>query len=198
MPVRDALLRLRDQLVSLQVDACRLTHEQVIFEKGQAKRRSCGIGVEPAFCRIGLCPDRHRARQLSCAHTTARDVLADVLLALHERGVFSEGEAHAFRSEIQEIADVIHQTDWSKGEAEARYARLREHSAQSATPVLGPEGRSSNFHIKRDTAGQSAPSDCSAVHDAPTKRGQKGSQLLPAIHAPLERPSCTRSFVADL
>ena len=137
LPARDALLRLRDQVASLHVHACGLAHERVIFETGQAKRLSRGIGVEPALLRTGLCPAEHRARQLSCAHTTARYALADAILALHERGALSDGEAHACQSEINSIADSIHQTDWSKGEAEARYALMQERAAEGATAVLG-------------------------------------------------------------
>ena len=127
-PARDSLLRLRDAIASLQVDACRLAHEQVIVVGGRVKRVSRGIGWEPALGRVGLCAAEHRARQLACAHTSARHVLADGVLVLQAREVLGAAEAQALRREIEEVSDTIHATDWSKGEAEARYALMRERS----------------------------------------------------------------------
>ncbi|MGH7674952.1 MAG: hypothetical protein ACREMV_06740 [Gemmatimonadales bacterium] len=128
-------ISLRERVASLRVEACGLTHEQVIFDKGQARRVSRGVGVEPALRRVGLCSDEHRAGQLSCAHTTARYVLGDAVLALHERGAVSDDEARELRAEIESVSDSIHQTDWSKGEAEARYALMRERGAGTAASM---------------------------------------------------------------
>lgn len=130
-------IHLRDGVTSLRVDACCLSHEQVTFDEGRAGRVSRGIGVEPALRRVGLCSAEHRAAQLSCAHTTARYVLGDAVLALHERGAVSDAEAGELQAEIESISESIHQTDWSKGEAEARYALMREHAAGIATSLPG-------------------------------------------------------------
>ena len=92
------------------------------------ERLSRGIGLEPALGRVGLCAAEHRARQLSCAHTTARYVLVDAVVVLQEHEILTAAEAQALRLEIEEISDTIHATDWSKGEAEACYARLRERA----------------------------------------------------------------------
>ena len=133
----DAVFRLRDRVASLHVHACGLVHEQVIFEKERAKRLSRGIGVEPALARVGLCSDEYRARQLSCAHTTARYVLGDAVLALHDRGALADEEARELQAEIESISESIHRTDWSKGEAEARHALMRERAAATATSIFG-------------------------------------------------------------
>ena len=141
MPARDALLGLREQVASLHVRPCRLAHEQVILEDGKAKRRSRGLGIEPALLRVGLCPAEHRARQLSCAHTTARYALENAILALHDHGALNEGESHALQAQLGHISETIHQTDWSKGEAEAHHALMQERAARGETPVLEvPEG----------------------------------------------------------
>ena len=136
-PARDAVLHLRDRVASLHVDACCLAHERVIFEKGSAKRLSRGVGVEPSLARTGLCPAEHRARQLSCAHTTARYALGESVLALHERGVLTDEEAREFQAEVDGISESIHQTDWNKGDAEARHALMREGAAGIETSILG-------------------------------------------------------------
>ena len=106
-----------------------------------AKRRSRGLGIEPALLRVGLCPAEHRARQLSCAHTTARYALENAILALRDHGALSEGESHALQAQLGHVSETIHQTDWSKGEAEARRALMKERTARRETPVLeAPEG----------------------------------------------------------
>ena len=141
MPARDASLGLREQVASLTVRPCRLAHEQVIVEDGQAKRRSRGLGIEPALLRVGLCPAEHRARQLSCAHTTARYALENAILALRDQGALSEGASHALQAQLGHISETIHQTDWSKGEAEVRHALIQERAARGETSVLeAPEG----------------------------------------------------------
>ena len=132
-PARDSVPQLRDEVASFHAHACRLAHEQVIFEDGRAKRLSRGIGLEPALGRVGLCAAEHRARQLSCAHTTARYVLVDAVVVLQEHEILTAAEAQALRLEIEEISDTIHATDWSKGEAEACYALTRERAVDGVT-----------------------------------------------------------------
>ncbi len=142
MPACDAWLSIREQVASLHVRPCRLAHEQVIVEDGQAKRRSRGIGIQPALLRVGLCPAEHRARQLSCAHTTARYTLENAILALHDRGAIRDSEFHALQAALSHISETIHQTDWSNGEAETRYALMQERVAEGGPSVLEvPEGK---------------------------------------------------------
>ncbi|HVK94067.1 MAG TPA: hypothetical protein VM571_05010 [Noviherbaspirillum sp.] len=135
MSESEVLFGLRERVASLQVLPCRLAHEQVVLEHGFAKRRSRGIGIEPALVRTGLCPSGFRSRQLSCAHTTARYVLERAIDALEKKAVLSVDEAGRLRADLHRISNSIHQADWSKGEAEARYALLMEQGTMTETPV---------------------------------------------------------------
>lgn len=129
MPDPIILSNLREQVASLQVLSCRLLHERVVVEDGVARRRSQGIGLEPLLVRIGLCSKQVRSRQLSCAHTLARDVFARAIATSEQQGVVSGEEANRWRDDLQRISHAIHSTDWAKSAAEIRYAQLQEQEA---------------------------------------------------------------------
>ena len=129
----DALSRLRDHIATLQVLPCRLAHEQVILEHGIAQRRSQGLGVESAFVRVGLCPSDLRSHQLSCAHTTARNVLEHAITRLSEAALLSHDDARQLSADLHRISNSIHETDWHKNEAEVRYALLVEQGTASGS-----------------------------------------------------------------
>lgn len=126
MPESYTLLALRECIASLTVHSCRLLHERVVIQHGMARRRSQGIGLEPAFIRIGLCPSSHRSQQLSCAHTTSRNVLEHAIQILEQKGILNTDRATKLRAELQQISNTIHETDRQKNEAEIRYALLQE------------------------------------------------------------------------
>ncbi|HYD94605.1 MAG TPA: hypothetical protein VEC01_04705 [Noviherbaspirillum sp.] len=129
MPDSKVLSGLRDQVASLRVQSCCLSHERVVMEEGAAKRRSQGTGLEPVLIRVGLCPKAVRSQQLSCAHTLARHTFAHAIEVAEQQGILGGEEANRLREELQRIDHVIHTADWAKSEAEVRYALLREQEA---------------------------------------------------------------------
>lgn len=135
MPDLEVLSNLRERVASLQVLPCRLAHERVLIENGLAKRRSQGIDCEPLFVRAGLCPKEFRSRQLSCAHTLARDTFEQAIDASEQQGVLGHEEASRLRDDLRRLAHVIHSTDWMKSAAEVRYALLREQETKKEFPA---------------------------------------------------------------
>lgn len=131
MPDLKILSALRQDVASLNVLSCQLAHEKVRMEDGLAKRRSQGVGLEPIFVRAGLCPKQVRSRQLSCAHTLARDVFKQAIDTSEQQGILSAEEASRLRHDLQCLSDVIHSTDWTKNTAEIRYALLREQETMN-------------------------------------------------------------------
>ena len=133
MPDAEVLSSVRERIASLQVLSCRLVHERVVIEQGVAKRRSQGIGIEPIYVRNGLCSSEFRSRQLSCAHTMARDALEKAVDVLEQQAVLDTGEALQLRADLQRVSHTIHMTDWTKSDTEVRYALLVEQGAATAS-----------------------------------------------------------------
>lgn len=128
------LLLVRERVAALTAQRCRLAHEQVIMEDGQARRRSNGEGLQPAVVRIGLCPRSVRDKQLACAHTGARNALESAIRVLAQENMLEQHEACRLRAELETIASTIHRTDWEKNASEERYALLLEQAASSGMP----------------------------------------------------------------
>lgn len=138
---REALLSLRERIASLQVLPCRLAHEQVVLQDGLALRRSQGMGIEPALVRAGLCPGALRVRQLSCAHTSARNALMRAIETMGKESVLAEEDAERLKADLQRISDSIHETDWNKNASEARYALLLEKGPEGMPALLDEKRR---------------------------------------------------------
>jgi chromosome segregation ATPase len=122
------LSALRQVLDNLHVADCRLAHERVILDQGTAVRRHAN-GVESSLVRVGLCDWNTRAQQLACAHTTARHRLIDVIQTSAALNVLDQTEARRLEERVTQLATVIHEADWAKGELEAAYARAAESGA---------------------------------------------------------------------
>jgi hypothetical protein len=86
--------------------------------------------------RVGLCSWDDRQKQLACAHTTARHQLIDAVEALARQGLIREQDAQAIAQLVTELANVIHSTDWSKGELEAEWAIAIESGDMPAAGAL--------------------------------------------------------------
>ena len=126
----DRLDHARQALAALHVRACRISHERVLVSDGSPLRRT--IGEEKIFVRVGLFSPEDRIGQLSCAHTTARHDLQNIVRSLAELKVLPSEEAAAIHARINELADVIHAADWSRGALEAAYATAAESNDTAA------------------------------------------------------------------
>lgn len=151
---RETLLSLRECIAVLQVLPCRLAHEQVVLQDGHALRRSQGMGFEPALVRTGLCPGPLRARQLSCAHTSARDVLMRAIETMGKESVLAEGDAERLKADLRRISDSIHETDWNKNASEARYALLLEQGREGIPALLDEKRRLAELVSRHLTASE--------------------------------------------
>lgn len=120
----EQLARLRAALAAFTVRSCRIAHERVQMHDAQVVRRVSGADQLPV--RVGLCDWTERAHQLSCAHTTARYRLADVITDLARLDLLSAGEAARLQQQVVQFADTIHAADWAKGEVEVAYATAIE------------------------------------------------------------------------
>jgi hypothetical protein len=110
---------------SFHVAQCAMAHERVCFTAdGRAQTRSDGSAR--VFVRKGLCDWEHRAGQLSCAHTVARNRLDAIVEELATASIITPQRASALRRDIDDCANMIHETDWAMGEAAKRYAAARD------------------------------------------------------------------------
>lgn len=150
----ETLLSLRERIASLEVLPCRLAHEQVVLQGGLAQRRSQGMGLEPALVRTGLCPGSLRARQLSCAHTSARDVLMRAIETMGKESLLAEGDAERLTADLRRISDSIHETDWNKNASEARYALLLEQGPHEGPALLDEKRRLAELVSRHQAASE--------------------------------------------
>lgn len=133
MPDFSELEKIRQWIDSLNSAHCQLAHEVISFEDGVAKRRSQGEGFPSILMRVGLCDFESRSRQLSCAHTAARNKLARAIDAMVSYSVLSGAKAVGLKSVLQRIGDDIHQIDMEKSSLEQQYAVLMEKAISQKT-----------------------------------------------------------------
>jgi len=124
----------RDEIATLCIVKCRMSHERVVRELAS------GLSVirrfpEGSYQRVGLCTPELRAKRLGCSHTSARIKLDDAIDVLN----ISYGEEHdsisILSSELALLNNDIHLLDHRKGEAEKRLARMLDEVSRASESV---------------------------------------------------------------
>lgn len=118
--------------IGLQCLKCSLFHEKVQGIKGNLKTNS-SLQHHTVFKRIGLCDYDLRRKNLTCAHTTARNHLINLIKQLPDEQVCADTKAK-WTGEIKDIEFEIIKLDISKSDSELELANLTEDLAGIKSP----------------------------------------------------------------
>jgi hypothetical protein len=124
----DHLQLLRNEIASLAVVKCHMSHERIRREGGSMLPVVSRLS-ESGYQRVGLCSYEVRAQRLGCSHTTARIKLQDAINGLKVNGE-RNNQWPLLESELNWLNNEIHLLDHRKGEAEKTLARIEEETSQ--------------------------------------------------------------------
>lgn len=119
------LCSLREEIATLCIVKCRMSHERVIRDQVSGLSVICRV-PEGSYQRVGLCVPDLRARRLGCSHTTARVKLDDAIKVLGMSEAMDKAYVSVLSRELRWLDNAIHLLDHRKGEAEKRLARIRD------------------------------------------------------------------------
>jgi hypothetical protein len=121
------LRSLREEIATLCIVKCRMSHERVVRDGESGLPVICRF-PEGSYQRVGLCTAEIRAKRLGCSHTSARIKLDDAIkkLATSYRG--NNAASLLFSSELVWLNNAIHLLDHRKGEAEKSLARILDEA----------------------------------------------------------------------
>jgi len=119
------LCSLREEIATLSIMKCRMSHERVIKDQASGLSVICRF-PEGSYQRVGLCAPDLRATRLGCSHTTARVKLDDAIKVLGMSEVMDKAYVSVLSRELRWLDNAIHLLDHRKGEAEKRLARIRD------------------------------------------------------------------------
>lgn len=125
---------LREEIATLCIVKCRMSHEQVVRDQWSGLPVACRF-PEGSYQRVGLCTPALRALRLGCSHTSARIKLDDAIKVLALGDVENHRTSTGLSRELARLNNAIHLLDHRKGDAEKRLARMLDevHAAKAST-----------------------------------------------------------------
>lgn len=121
------LRSLREEIATLCIVKCRMSHERVVRDQASGLSVICRF-PEGSYQRVGLFAPDLRATRLGCSHTTARIKLDGAVKALGMSYARNTPSISMLRSELAWLNNAIHLLDHRKGDAEKRLARIRDEA----------------------------------------------------------------------
>src|SRR5262245_30379302 len=110
------LRSLREEIATLWIVKCRMSHERVVRNGESGLPVICRF-PEGGYQRVGLCTPEIRAKRLGCSHTSARIKLDDAIRELATSYRRNNAASLQFSSELVWLNNAIHLLDHRKGEA---------------------------------------------------------------------------------
>lgn len=123
----DQLRFLREEVSTLCVVKCRMSHERVVRDAASGLAVMCRI-PENSYQRVGLCTDELRAKRLGCSHTSARIKLDEAINVLGMSYGENNSGSMELSSQLALLNNAIHLLDHRKGEAEKKLARILDEA----------------------------------------------------------------------
>lgn len=119
-------------LTSLSCGKCDMQHERIAYHRNSKIPLSNAV-AEHGFARVGLCPTAGRLVNLTCAHTSSRCKLVNLIKKIPDDLVAPQTREGWIR-DIKDIDFKIVSLDVQKSDLEVRHAKVKKAQLSNETP----------------------------------------------------------------